>query len=467
MDANFRLLSKTGDELVLLYSPPGALKVGDCVRIYDGSLEIAAQAYDLRYGGLRKALGEFLSNLPGPDLKLAQELVARHAKEFSEFRVAKCKIRGTIEDGRFSPGLLRLPTSEARIERMEERQVIEMLGIGAIKPASIGSLYGSDYALEIDLASLQGVSLITGRKGSGKSHLAKKLLEQIIANGAPAIVLDVNGEYASLKKTEEGGESGVAARLAELVPGSNFFIPLDGISFETFCRMCQIEENHNAFRLFARYWSETDKGKSLRDLREWVQSSQSPPGSMNAAMARIDYASSLGVFGDFDFAAQLEKARGGGAIVLNLFRQGEKAKELSIVYVLRQLIAAGLRDEGKIFLLAEEAQNYFEKEFWDDVITRMRHLGIYSVIITNEPTTLPSMVFRQCDNLFSFNFSSDNDIAFVSNAQVIDPQSLALVKNLGVGQCVAIGKCTNNFPLIVQVSKTHARAGGETKLLWQ
>lgn len=462
------MLSKKGDEVVLLFSPASALKVGDCVKICDAGLEIAVQAYDLRYGGLRKALGEFLSGIAGgPDAKLTAELVARHAKQFSEFRVAKCKVRGTIRNKRFAPGLLRLPSSEARVELMSEKQVIEMLGMAPKKPAAIGVLYASDFPLEIDLASLQGVTLVTGRKGSGKSHLAKKLLEQIVANNAPAVVLDVNGEYASLKKTAAGGESAAAAKISELVPGSNFFIPLDGISFETFCRMCQIEENHNSFRLFARYWSENAEGKQLKHLREWLQSTQSPPGSLNAAMARIDYASSLKVFGEFDFAAELEKARDGGAIVLNLFKQGEKAKQLSIVYVLRQLIEAGLRDKGRVFLFAEEAQNYFEKEFWDDVITRMRHLGIYSVIITNEPTTLPSMVFRQCDNLFSFNFSSDNDIAFVANAQVIDPQSLALVKNLGVGECIAMGKCTNNFPLVVQVSRTQARAGGETKLLWQ
>ncbi|MBI3588100.1 DUF87 domain-containing protein [Candidatus Micrarchaeota archaeon] len=259
-----------------------------------------------------------------------------------------------------------------------------MLALSPKKPAAIGSLYGSDFPLEIDLASLQGVTLVTGRKGSGKSHLAKKLLEQIIANGAPAVVLDVNGEYASLKKNTSGGESGVCEEIFELAPGSNFFIPLDGISFETFCKMCQIEENHNSFRLFARYWSENDTGKDLGNLREWVQSSQSPPGSLNAAMARIDYASSLGVFGEFNFAAKLEGVRNGGAIVLNLFKQGEKAKELSIVYVLRQLIEAGLQDRGRVFLFAEEAQNTSKRNFGT---TLLPECATWESIPSSSPTS--------------------------------------------------------------------------------
>lgn len=463
-----KVLYKHGDELGVVFGEGERLKIGDCLLVSDGEMRVVAQAYDLQYGGLRKMLSDLLSTLEGADVALASELSEKYGKRLSSFRLAKCKIRGTLKEGRFSPGLLKLPADDASVKRLGEAEVVSLLGFEPQKPALLGKMQGSDHDFHVDLAAFQGVTLVTGRKGSGKSHLAKKLLEELLSNDAPCIVLDVNGEYASLRSTQEGKSSKYASAIVELVPGKNFFIPLDGISFETFARMCQIEENHNAFRLFARYWSENASGKSLKDLKQWVELSRSTPGSINAAIARIDYANSLGVFGDFDLKAALDKIRaGGGAIVLNLFRQGEKAKELSIVYVLRQLIAAGLRDEGKVFLFAEEAQNYFEKEFWDDVITRMRHLGIYSVIITNEPTTLPSMVFRQCDNLFCFNFSSDNDISFVSNAQVIDPQSLGIAKNLGVGQCIAIGKCTHNFPLLLHVSQTQAKAGGQTRLLWE
>ncbi|MFH1200131.1 MAG: DUF87 domain-containing protein [Candidatus Micrarchaeota archaeon] len=467
MAGGLKVLHKHGDELGVAFGEGDKLKIGDCVLVSDGEMQVVAQAYDLQYGGLRKVFTDLLDSLEGPNAELAREINDKYGRQLSSFRLAKCKIRGTVKEGRFSPGLLKLPADNAAVKRLSEQEIVSLLGFEPKKPANIGKMQGSGLDFAIDLASLQGVTLITGRKGSGKSHLAKKLLEELLANNAPAVVLDVNGEYASLKNLQNGGESGLAGGIVELVPGRNFFIPLDGISFETFARMCQIEENHNAFRLFARYWAENAAGKSLKDLKQWVELSKSTPGSMNAALARIDYAASLGVFGEFNFRQALEKARFGGAVVLNMFRQGEKVKELSIVYILRQLISAGLRDEGKIFLFAEEAQNYFEKEFWDDVITRMRHLGIYSVIITNEPTTLPSMVFRQCDNLFTFNFSSDNDIAFVSSAQVIDPASLGIVKNLGVGQCIAIGKCTNNFPLLLHVSQTRGRAGGQTKLLWE
>ncbi|MBI5636010.1 ATP-binding protein [Candidatus Micrarchaeota archaeon] len=461
--AKFQLVSKKGDDVSLAFQQPSEIKAGDCFKISDSASEIIAQVYDVRYGGLKKAFSEFIQKLNGADSSFA-EFLGRNKHAFNETWLAKCKIRGTLSKQGFSAGTLKSPAAGNIIEKISGQQLAQILLSNPRKPASIGTLHGSSAPIEIDLASFQAVTLITGRKGSGKSHLAKNILEHLIQNGAPAIVLDVNGEYARLKQSKQ---SGFGARIVEFIPGKNFFIPLDGIPFETFCRMCQIEENHNSFRLFSRYWAERPERKNLFHLRSWITESGSPPGTIGAALGRIDYADSLGVFGEFNFGQSLASARAGSALVLNLFQQGEKIKQLSIVYVLRQLIEAGMRGEGKIFLFAEEAQNYFEKEFWDDVITRMRHLGIYSIIITNEPTTLPSMVFRQCDNLFCFNFSSENDLAFVSQAQVIDPQTLFIAKNLGLGQCIAIGKSTNGFPLVIQINPSKGQAGGETVLLWE
>lgn len=466
MEGHLRLLSKSRDEVTVAFDSGLELTPGDCVTVTDASVRLLAQVCDVRYGAFRKAVGEVVSGLLSEGEDEVKELIRRHDHVFRDTWVAKCKIRGHICQGRFQAGLMRFPSENPRVEKLCAGELVATLGLEPKMPALMGTFLGDSKPLFLDLAGLQGVSLITGRKGSGKSHLAKKFLEQMVNQKAPAVVLDVNGEYAQLGIPDSGATGG-RPTMVELVPGKNFFIPLDGIPFETFARMCQIEENHNAFRLFARYWSEHPQGKSLEKLREWIPGTQSPPGTVHAAFGRIQYAASLRVFGPFDFTGHMARIRSGGALVLNLFQQGEKVKQLSIVYVLRQLIEAGLRNEGKLFLFAEEAQNYFEKEFWDDVITRMRHLGVYSVIVTNEPTTLPGMVFRQCDNLFCFNFSSDNDLAFVSNAQVIDPESLEMAKLLSAGQCIAIGACTRGFPLLLHVGATRADAAGRTRLLWE
>src|SRR5256712_7071497 len=77
--------------------------------------------------------------------------------------------------------------------------------------------------ISVDDSGLDGgLNIITGRKGSGKSHLAKLLLLSMAGWGAPCIVLDVNGEYINLHKSKDGRQS--SARLTVLAPrsGLNF-----------------------------------------------------------------------------------------------------------------------------------------------------------------------------------------------------------------------------------------------------
>src|SRR5205807_7166297 len=77
--------------------------------------------------------------------------------------------------------------------------------------------------VQIDAGGLDGgLNIITGRKGTGKSHLAKLLLLSMAGLGAPCIVLDVNGEYVNLHKAKDGRLS--TSRLTVLAPrsGINF-----------------------------------------------------------------------------------------------------------------------------------------------------------------------------------------------------------------------------------------------------
>ena len=62
-----------------------------------------------------------------------------------------------------------------------------------------------------------------------------------------------------------------------------------------------------------------------------------------------------------------------------------------------------------IFIFAEEAQLYIRDTYWEDLITRMRHFGIYSTFITNQPDAINDTIYRQVDNIFLFNFTNDSE----------------------------------------------------------
>src|SRR6185503_14146614 len=84
------------------------------------------------------------------------------------------------------------------------------------------TLTGQDFYVEGQ--DLEKVNVVTGVKGSGKSHLAKVLLLQLIEQGAPCIVFDINREYIHLPKAEVDQQTGQVHKrgIVHLEAGGNF-----------------------------------------------------------------------------------------------------------------------------------------------------------------------------------------------------------------------------------------------------
>src|SRR2546426_10333269 len=86
--------------------------------------------------------------------------------------------------------------------------------------------------VSVDASVLDGgLNIITGRKGTGKSHLAKLLLLSMSGLGCPCIVLDVNGEYVNLHKSKDGRLS--TSKLTVIAPRSGINFALAKLGFRT------------------------------------------------------------------------------------------------------------------------------------------------------------------------------------------------------------------------------------------
>jgi DNA helicase HerA-like ATPase len=120
-----------------------------------------------------------------------------------------------------------------------------------------------------------------------------------------------------------------------------------------------------------------------------------------------------------------------------------------------------------LFLFAEEAHLYLRKTYWEDIVTRMRHLGIFSTFITNQPDSISESIYRQADNIFLFNFTNENDLSTVSKATMVDVETVNVItKELPPRHCLVLGKVTNDFPLIVEVKPLKANVMGQTRLFF-
>ena len=80
--------------------------------------------------------------------------------------------------------------------------MFEILGLN-FPDNTIAETLSENKGFDFDLTKLE-LTLITGKKKSGKSYFAKRLLLRLIESGVFTLVLDVNQEYQELGLDENG-----------------------------------------------------------------------------------------------------------------------------------------------------------------------------------------------------------------------------------------------------------------------
>ena len=81
----------------------------------------------------------------------------------------------------------------------------------------------------------------------------------------------------------------------------------------------------------------------------------------------------------------------------------------------------------------------------------MRHFGIYTTFITNQPDAINDGIYRQVDNIFLFNFTNDNDLDKISKVSLADNDTVrSIVRTLPQRHCLAIGKAVCDLPVVIK-----------------
>jgi DNA helicase HerA-like ATPase len=171
----------------------------------------------------------------------------------------------------------------------------------------------------------------------------------------------------------------------------------------------------------------------------------------------------------FDFGLFEKKMNAGHAFIINMKDEHAISRrlvvELFISKLTEQLSEMRLK---AVFLFAEEAHFYLRETYWEDIITRMRHLGVFTTFVTNQPDTVQESVYRQADNIFMFNFTNEHDLDAVSKVAKIDAESLrSIVKDLPPHNCLIVGDIVRDFPIVVNVKPLDVQTMGQTRHFFQ
>ncbi|MEM2768036.1 MAG: DUF87 domain-containing protein [Candidatus Bathyarchaeia archaeon] len=481
-----RLYKKEGNIVQILSFPNESVEKGDYLLIEEADVgkALIVQVIDVQFANVPGVLEELLRSLPdGGEIIHGEDVdpleIAPHITYIQDARLLICKIRATVEGETLSPSSSWLPSrSQSSIRKLPISTLLKLAKVDGNLPIVLG---GTKEAapLIIDATSLDGrLNIITGKKETGKSHLSKLLITGLLQYKATVVVLDLNGEYAGLGMTSDGKRNAYYDKVHVLTPVQNFKVALKQLHLNELMNIL-IHALHlpgTSAREFRRIWQFLkEKGNlTLHELGEAIRNWHCNQNVRDALFSRYYAMVNSGFFTDNPAEATLleeclfKTREEGGAIIVNLRNTSTIDRQIVVEYLLGKLVELLSSWKLKaVFLFAEEAHLYLRETYWDDIVTRMRHFGIFTTFITNQPDTIRESIYRQADNIFLFNFTNENDLEVVSRAARVDAETVkSIARDLPPHHCLVLGKAVRDFPIVVKVRAIDVKTMGETRLFF-
>jgi DNA helicase HerA-like ATPase len=472
-----KILSKNGNELLLLAMKDDSAAKGDYLLIEDGKSRrsMIVQVYDEEY----LASQALIEDMVREEVVNASSVENLHdplnigslSRLVRDARIFKAKIRAAVSEGRLSSDVTWLPSRvDSKIRRLRMKELDSLLGRYGVFPIPLGRA-GDNEEFEIYAEDLDGkLSIITGKKESGKSHLSKMLVKTLVQHGAFVVVFDLNNEYSGLGWNRDGTPSVIHNQVKILEPGKTLKFSLNYCGKAAISGMLKnaLDMPAASLREFFRIWDWLENKQSLgiEAIGNAVNTWNINELVRDALVSRYHVIQSSRLFSDSGFQfEEVMSAKNGCAMVINMGDVSPTIRRMVVELVLSKLVDLLERKQvPPIFLFAEEAHLYIRETYWEDIITRMRHFGIYTTFITNQPDAISDGIYRQIDNIFLFNFTNDADLDKISKVSLADNDTIrSIVRTLPQRNCLAIGRMICDLPVVIKVAQAEVLTLGETK----
>jgi hypothetical protein len=472
-----KILSKNGNELLLLAMKEDSAAKGDYLLIEDRNRSMVVQVYDEEYLSSQALIEDIVKE----EVVNASSMENLHdplnigslSRLVRDARVFRAKIRASVTDGKLSSDVTWLPSRvESKIRRITMKELDSLLGRCGVFPIPVGRA-SHEEEFEIYAEDLDGkLTVITGKKESGKSHLSKMLIKTLVQYGAFVVVFDLNNEYGGLGWSRAGIPSSINQQVKVLEPGKTLRFTLDYCGKTAISGMLKnaLDMPAASLREFLRIWDwcESKQSLSIDAIGNAVNTWNINELVRDALVSRYHVIQSSRLFINGERGLQFEdiiSGKSGAAMIINMGEISPTVRRMVVELVLSKIVdLLEHKQIPPIFLFAEEAHIYIRDTYWEDIITRMRHFGIYTTFITNQPDAISDGIYRQVDNIFLFNFTNDNDLDKISKVSLADNDTIrSIVRTLPQRHCLAIGKAVYDLPVVIKVAAAEVLMLGETK----
>ena len=477
-----KVLSKEGDQLQILALPGESFFRGEYLKIEDALQETSmiVQVYDSSYldsPGVQEELLRdelFSTSLTRQD-PLQLDSLGRMIKDA---RILLCKVRCIVKNNERMNDSGWLPSrSTSMISRVSMEELYSLMKSKGERRIRIGnSIAGEEFFIKAE--ELDGrLNIITGRKEAGKSHLAKLLVAGLLDYGAKLVVFDLNGEYSGLAIDKSGMPSRYVKKIKVLQPGYNLRFGLRYLGKRIMVDVLQhtLEVPGATLREFMRIWDYLEQSGRVtsKDMEDTIMHWHCNEFVKDALLSRFYSMLSSDLISDnprycISLEEEFSKLEEGGAIIISLSDTSPLSRRMVVEVILAKLIESlEHRTIEPVFLFAEEAHLYLRHTYWEDLITRMRHFGVFSTFITNQPDAIGSDIYRQADNIFLYNFTNEKDIEMVAQASMTDFETVkSIVRSLQPRNCLVLGKVVGDLPVVIRTSESEFQSMGRTRLFF-
>jgi DNA helicase HerA-like ATPase len=402
------------------------------------------------------------------DFEKTLGITSHFPSESWEYLIGVVKVLGVFNNNKFERAFIP-PSPGASVYNAENSILHSFLGFEETG-MHIGSIEHYDLPAKISMTRLlQKHFAILAMSGSGKSHLASVLLEELLdrkkEHGRVAVVVvDIHGEYAGFTHDPVFGQR------TTTIEGTEIFLPLKKIAPETMMEWMpnlsapQRDVLRHALSSLREQKKDAD-GYSFKELISAVDAADVSKDEVKRALKR-----SLNELKRYRFLSRktenpklLTQVKPGHMLVLDFSPiDSMRKKQILVSLIARRLF--NLRKKGKIppfLLLIEEAHNFArEKAEESEAVSRSiietiaregRKFGASLCLISQRPVNLSTTALSQCNTHIILRITNPNDLDHIQmSSEGIDARVAKSITSLKVGEAIVVGEAVN-YPIFIRV----------------
>lgn len=359
-------------------------------------------------------------------------------------------------------------------------------GILGLKKSKSGNIYlgflegcGIPVYLDLNKTIRKHVSVLA-MTGAGKSYTVGVILEELLKNDTPVVIIDSHGEYSSLKYENDDYDAmlayGVKPRSYErkITEWTTNIITNPNAKKLTLRSRFTLEELTDIMPVKLGDKQRLTLYNALRRLDHQEYTVQDLINAVRLEKGRdkwrvINALEALRNSGIFDGKPVMEKdlVKEGHASIIDLKGVEPRIQQLIVTKISKDLFnTIKLGQIPPFFFLIEEAHNFCpERSFGDTLssqILRMiasegRKFGLSLCVVSQRPARVDKNVLSQCNTQIILKVTNPNDLRAIG--QSIEGFMSGMendIKQLSVGQALVVGECVE-YPITVNIRARESR----------